>query len=96
MESREEAKALIQQYTEEIESMKNELNQARMMLNNAKETKRSLRPSARGRIADNDWNTKLVMAQCDCEIARYEAEVALYRNQIKARKEEIARLKKIK
>lgn len=96
MESKEEAKTLIKQYTEEIESMKPKLEVAKIMLNDAKEEKKRLRPSARGRIADNDWDTKLAMAQCDCEIAKYECEVALYKSQIKLRKEEIARLKKIK
>mgnify|MGYP003294908932 CR=1 FL=1 len=96
MESKEEAKALIKQYTEEIESMKPKLEVAKIMLNDAKEEKKRLRPSARGRIADNDWDTRMAMAQCDCEISRYECEVAMYKNQIKLRKEEVARLKKIK
>ena len=96
MESKEEANALIKQYTEDMESMKSKLDVSKIMLNDAKEDKKRARPRARGRIAADDWSTQLAMAQYDCLIAKYDCEVAMYKNQIKLRKEEIARLKKIK
>ena len=95
METKDQAKQLIQQYTDEINDMKSKVDVEKIILASNKE-KRKEKKGGRGRIASDDFSLMMELAQYDCDIARSEAKIAMWKNQIKLRKEEIVRLKKRK
>ncbi len=96
MKNKEEAKLLIQQYNDEINNMKKDIDVEKIILDSYKEKKKSRRGGSRGRVASDDYSLMLDLAQFDCMIAESETKIALWKNQIKLRKEEILKLKKIK
>ena len=86
MKNKEEAKLLIQQYNDEINKMK-DIDVEKIILDSYKETKKSRRGGSRGRVASDDYSLMLDLAQFDCMIAESETKIALWKNQIKLRKE---------
>ena len=96
METKEQAIQLIAQYSEEILQMEANINVQKRILERNKEQKRIKRGGSRGRVSSDNFALLESLLDIDLRIARCESEIALNKNQVKLRKEEIKRLKKIK
>lgn len=88
--------SIIEQYTQEIDDLTVELAVEKESLKTYQALKRDARPSAMGRIANDNWEARLAAAQYGAQIAACKANIALLTNQIKLKKEAIAKEKSAK
>ena len=85
--------SIVEQYVQEIASMTAGLAAEKEKLQRYEELKRAARPHVVGRIANDNWDARLSNAKYNMLIAACKANIALYTNQIKLRKEAVAKEK---